>query len=325
MNSKGRVRAVLERKPVDRVPLDCWLHEQRFCDKLEQDYGPIDQFLDEYHIDLVSCFVPWPNQFGEKDERYFHQKFEVEELPGLGLESPRDSKWISNTEWHPIFRGVNVVDAVERYGKDKFVVAHCWGMVEGTSSFLGIENCWLSLMAEPEHMKVWLEKYAHWLGELCVHVLEQGVDMIRISDDWGSNDTELFAPETFEELIIPNLTIVIDRIKAAGGNVGLHSDGYIMGVLDPCQDSAGMDPEYVKENYGEKIVIHGGLDIMDAMIRLSDEELRDYVRKQFEIFKPGGGFIFSGSHLIQPDIDPKRLCMVYELANELAPYEEVTA
>lgn len=336
MNSKERVRAVLERRPADRVPLDCWLHEKRFCDKLEEDYGPVDRFVDEYNIDMVSSFVPWPNQFGEKDERHFHRKFEVSELPGLELESPRDPKWITNTDWHPIFRGVNVAEAVERYGKEKFVVAHTWGMVEGTSSFLGIEDCWLSLMAEPEHMAVWLEKYARWLGEMCVFVLEQGVDMVRISDDWGSNDVELFSPEVFEKLIIPNLTIVIDRIKEAGGNVGLHSDGYIMGVMDdvvqlgveslhPCQDSAGMDPEFVKQNYGDKMVIHGGLDVMNAMVRLTDDELRDYVHRQFEIFKPGGGFIFAGSHIIQPDVDPKRLCMVYELANELAPYDDVPA
>ena len=34
----------------------------------------------------------------------------------------------------------------------------------------------------PSNDHVPLERYAHWLGEMCVFVLEQGVDMVRISD-----------------------------------------------------------------------------------------------------------------------------------------------
>ncbi len=332
MNSKERVSAAIRREPVDRVPFDCWLNERRFCDRLEQEYGPIEKFMDEFNIDMTSGYVPWPNQFGERDSRYYFQKYEMEELPDLELEDPRDEKWLANTEWHPVFRGVNVREAVEQFGQDRFVVAHVWGMVEGTSSFLGIENCWMNLEAEPELMGRWLEKYSHWLADMCESVIDAGVDMIRISDDWGQNDTELFSPHTFEDLIIPHLKVVIDRIVSKGAFVGLHSDGYIMSVMDdvvklgvqvlhPCQDSAGMDPQYVKENYGDDLVIHGGLDVMDSLLNLEGEELAAYVRKQFEIYKPSGGFIFNGSHMIQPDVSPAKLCEVYALANTLASYE----
>ena len=81
-----------------------------------------------------------------------------------------------------------------------------------------------------------------------------------------------------------------------------------------------MDPQYVKDHYGDKLVIHGGLDVMDSLLNLEGAELANYVRKQFEIYKPAGGFIFNGSHMIQPDIAPAKLCEVYELANELAVY-----
>jgi len=331
VNSKERVSAAIRREPVDRVPLDCWLNERRFCDRLEQDYGPVDRFMDDFNIDMATGYVPWPNQFGEKDDRQYYQKFEIEELPDLELEDPRDPKWLTNTDWHPIFRGVNVREAVEQYGQDRFVVAHVWGMVEGTSSFLGIENCWMNLEAEPELMSRWLATYANWLADLCESCIDEGVDMIRISDDWGQNDVELFSPHTFRYLIMPNLRVVVERILQRGAFVGLHSDGYIMSVMDdvvnlgvevlhPCQDSAGMDPQYVKDNYGDKLVIHGGLDVMDSLLNLEGEGLAAYVRKQFEIFKPAGGFIFNGSHMIQPDIAPAKLCEVYALANSLASY-----
>ena len=47
MNSKERVHRAIARKPIDRVPLDCWLHEQRFCDPetriRSNDYEPPPQ------------------------------------------------------------------------------------------------------------------------------------------------------------------------------------------------------------------------------------------------------------------------------------------
>jgi len=331
VNSKERVSAAIRREPVDRVPLDCWLNEQRFGTRLVEEFGPIERFMDEFNIDMTTGFVPWPNQFASKDDRQYCQKFEVEELPELELEDPFDPKWLSHKEWHPIFRGVNVHEAVEQFGQDRFVVAHVWGMVEGTSSFLGIENCWMNLEAEPELMGVWLKKYASWLADMCESCIKAGVDMIRISDDWGQNDVELFSPHTFHDLIMPNLQVVVDRILQNNAFVGLHSDGYIMSVMDdvvdlgvqalhPCQDSAGMDPQFVKDNYGDNLVIHGGLDVMDSLLNLEGDDLAAYVREQFEIFKPKGGFIFNGSHMIQPDISPQKLCEVYTLANSLAKY-----
>lgn len=331
MNSKERVLKAIRREPIDRVPLDCWLHEQRFCDRLNEDYGSVDKFMDEFNIDIASSFAPFPNQFGEKDERYHHQQFEIEELADLMLEDPRDPKWQNNTDWHPVFRGVNVTEALERYGDERFVAVHLWGMVEGTSSFLGMQNCWLNLSAEPELMGAWFNKYAHWLADLAEACIESGVDMVRISDDWGQNGVELFSPDVIQELLMPNLKIVVERIRSCGAVAAVHSDGYIMNIMDdivglgvqvlhPCQESAGMDQALIKEKYGDDLIIHGGLDVMDMLLNLEGEALEEYVRKQFAICKPNGGFIYNGTHIIQPDVSPAKLCEVYRLANELAPY-----
>ena len=39
MNSKERVLATCRRAPVDRTPLDCWLYQRQFVEKLEAEYG----------------------------------------------------------------------------------------------------------------------------------------------------------------------------------------------------------------------------------------------------------------------------------------------
>jgi hypothetical protein len=49
-------------QPTDRTPIDCWLYQKQFVEKLEAEYGPREQFLDEFNIDIFLGFVPWPNQ-----------------------------------------------------------------------------------------------------------------------------------------------------------------------------------------------------------------------------------------------------------------------
>lgn len=60
MNSKERVLATMRHEPTDRTPIDCWLYQKQFVEKLEADFGPRDRFWDEFNIDINIGFVPWP-------------------------------------------------------------------------------------------------------------------------------------------------------------------------------------------------------------------------------------------------------------------------
>ena len=82
MNSKERVLNTIKRQPVDRTPLDCWLYQKQFVEKLEAEYGSRDKFLDELNIDLFVGFVPYPNQLG--------RQVDVKELANLDLGNARD-------------------------------------------------------------------------------------------------------------------------------------------------------------------------------------------------------------------------------------------
>ncbi len=321
MNSKERVLATIAHQPTDRTPIDCWLYQKQFVEKLEAEYGPREQFLDEFNIDIFLGFVPWPNQLG--------RKVDVTELAEVDLGDPHDPKWLNHTTWNYDFAGVNVQQALDQQGDKRAIIAHMWGMVEGTSSFLGIENCWMNLGAEPERMVAWFDRYADWLCGLVDSLLAAGVTMITLSDDWGSNQRMLFSPRMWRRMIGPYAKRVVQHARSRGLPVNLHSDGYIMDILDdlvevgytslhPLQESAGMDPRTIKDKYGDKIVIYGSLDVIDGLLAYDGEELDEYIAKRFEIYAPGGGFIFNGGHFIQPDIPPRRLVRAYTLVNKLA-------
>lgn len=321
MNGKERVMATLNRQPTDRTPIDCMLYQKQFVEKLAAEYGPREQFMDEFNTDLFIGFVPYPNQLG--------RKVAVTELADLPLSDPRAPKWLAHTDWNYDFAGVNVQEAVAQQGDKRAIIAHLWGIIEGTSTFLGIENCWLNLAAEPELMTAWFDRYADWLCGLAESCIEAGVDIITLSDDWGSNQNMLFSPRMWRRMIKPYAGRVVKHIRERGVPVNLHSDGYIMDIMDdlvelgysllhPLQESAGMDPQTVKAQYGDKFIIYGSLDVVDGLLAYQGEALAQYITERFRIYAPGGGFIFNTGHFVQPDIPPQRLIQAYTVVNDLA-------
>jgi uroporphyrinogen decarboxylase len=321
MNSRERVIATLERRPTDRTPIDCWLYQKQFVEMLQAAYGSRQQFLDEFNIDIFVGFVPYPNQFG--------RLFDVSELKDVDLGDPHDEKWLSHTDWNYDFAGVNVRQAVEQQGQQRAIMAHTWGIIEGTSRMIGIENCWMNLAGEPKKMAAWFDRYADWLCGLMESLKAAAVDIVTLSDDWGSNQTMLFSPRMWRKLIKPYAMRVVQHARSLGLYVNLHSDGYIMQILDdlveigyhswhPLQESSGMDPQTIKDNYGDKFVCYGSLDVIDGLLAYDGEALTEYITKRFAIYAPGGGFIFNTGHFVQPDIPPQRLIHAYTVVNELA-------
>ncbi|NBZ87077.1 uroporphyrinogen decarboxylase family protein [Stagnihabitans tardus] len=321
MNGRDRVLATLARKPVDRTPIDCWLYQKQFVERLAADYGPREKFIEEFGVDVFVGLMPYPNQYGKR--------FDISELASVPLEDPRDPKWLGFSDWNYDFGGVNIRTALADHHGKRAVLAHVWGMVEGTSSFLGIENCWMHLGGQPDKMAAHFDRYADWLCVQVEELVAAGVDMMTLSDDWGSNGTMLFNPKAWRKLIKPYAGRVVAHAKSLGLPVNLHSDGYILQIVDdviemgfsswhPVQESAGIDPAEVKAKWGDKITIYGSLDVVDGLLKYDGDELDEYITQRFHIYAPGGGFIFNGGHFIQPDIPPMRLVRAYRLVNELA-------
>jgi uroporphyrinogen decarboxylase len=187
----------------------------------------------------------------------------------------------------------------------------------------------MNLAGEPKKMAAWFDRYADWLCGLMDSLKTADVDIVTLSDDWGSNNTMLFSPRMWRKLIKPYAKRVVHYARSIGLYVNLHSDGYIMQILDdlveigyhswhPLQESSGMDPQTIKDNYGDKFVCYGSLDVIDGLLAYDGEALTDYITKRFAIYAPGGGFIFNTGHFVQPDIPPQRLIHAYTVVNELA-------
>ena len=89
-----------------------------------------------------------------------------------------------------------------------------------------------------------------------------------------------------------------------GAFVFLHSHGNINPILkyivkagfdaiNPLDTSEGIDLKDVKEKYGEEITLVSQPSSV-ILERLERSEIYSYVKNQFDICAPGGGFIYFG-------------------------------
>ena len=96
------------------------------------------------------------------------------------------------------------------------------------------------------------------------------------------------------------------------GDVGNLGAGY--DVINPVQtNSAEMDPETLKQEFGKDICFWGGgADTRAVLNNAAPEEVRKHVRERLEIFSPGGGFVFNPVHNIMPDVPPENIVAMFD-------------
>jgi uroporphyrinogen decarboxylase len=93
-------------------------------------------------------------------------------------------------------------------------------------------------------------------------------------------------------------------------------------ILNPIQPLAkGMDSFELKENYGDIISFHGGVDLQHAMSSLGTiDELRIEIVTRLKALAPNGGYILAPAHNIQPDSSPEKIIEMYDYAEKQGKY-----
>jgi len=156
------------------------------------------------------------------------------------------------------------------------------------------------------------------------------VDVINIGDDYGENKGLIFSPRLFRKYIKPRLEVVCEYIKKHSNmKIFLHSCGSLVPIipdlievgieiLNPVQISArGMDPKFLKENFGDELTFWGGgADTRNVLPFKSPQEVKKHVKELLEIFAPGGGYVWNTVHNILPDVPPQNIVAMFEAIEE---------
>jgi len=316
MTSKERVLATIHHQEPDRVPLDVWMYREDVQKKVIEKWGSLDEFYEALNTDMFLAYTPSANSFSRKFGS-------IDEILDLKFRNPDEERLYTGVNQGLLECGVK--EAVKKYGNEKAIFGEVIGVLENAQSFLGIENLLMEMALHKKKVKELFQRLSAWSAKVAENVIDLGVDVLQISDDWGENKKLLFSPKDWWELIYLNIKKIADVGKKKGLPISLHSDGCIWEVMDgiikmginvihPVQASAGMDHAKFKEKYGNKLCLYGGLDITHTLPYGTEEEIINEVKREMEILKPGGGFIFCSAHAIQPDTDLSKVQTAYKSA-----------
>ncbi len=157
------------------------------------------------------------------------------------------------------------------------------------------------------------------------------VDVIYVcGTDFGTQHSTFCSPETFRELYMPYYKKINNWIHAnTSWKTFKHSCGAILPLMDllieagfdiinPVQCSAaGMEPEILKERFGDKVTFWGGgVDTQRVLPFGTPGEVREQVLRRCEIFSGNGGYVFNAIHNVQANTPVENIVAMIDAIHE---------
>jgi len=104
----------------------------------------------------------------------------------------------------------------------------------------GFENCLMDMIDEEPLLDKLIEKIDEHNLNIVEHYCKAGVDIMEIPEDLGGEKSMIISKDLFRKYIKPSYKKMIEPCKKNGVLVGIHSDGYILDIIDDLID-VGMD------------------------------------------------------------------------------------
>jgi uroporphyrinogen-III decarboxylase len=166
--------------------------------------------------------------------------------------------------------------------------------------FCDYQEFMMALILDQELVEQLMLRLGDWNLRAARMLCESGVDCIVLSDDLGSEGSLLFDPRLYDRFFFPWHRALCDLAHGCGVHVHLHSHGNILPLMDrlvetgidmlnPLDQTEGMDLALLKERYGKRLTLLGGLDrfVYDREL----PEIERQIRRAIEIGSPGGRFV----------------------------------
>lgn len=208
---------------------------------------------------------------------------------------------------------------------------------ERAHAMQGMDVFMLNLGMNPDFAKALLTKITEVCKELMGPFLAElgdNVDIIKIGDDLGTQESLLISPKMYREILKPLhadfIRFIKERTKA---KVFFHTDGDVVPLIDdfieigvdilnPIQTSAGKmaDLPMLKKRFGKNIVFCGAIDTHEVLPHGSPEQVRQEVKRVMEILGPGGGYMVASVHTIMTDVPPENVLAMVDAVEEFGKY-----
>lgn len=206
----------------------------------------------------------------------------------------------------------------------------CWVCLRGPEKFF------IDMALDKPFVKALFEKVIDIQLRIMKHYLEAVgdlIDVMVVGDDLGGENGPLISPASYREMVKPYHKKLWSFVKKnTNAYLFLHSCGSItrfipdlielgIDIINPVQVAAkDMDSKMLKKNFGDKMTFWGGIDTQKVMPYGTPEDVEGEVKKRIADLAPGGGFVLTAVHNIQPGVPPENILRMYEAALKYGRY-----
>jgi hypothetical protein len=355
MDSTERILAAISFKPTDRVPLWDTYHFPEFTDNwrkylnLSSDIQPSSY----YGYDISICignesFFPsqikvisvsndyvisndgWGRHVRTGKKAYFSETIDSLLKDGADPEELEFEPVKSEIRWQGFGEYV-----IRQRIFGKCVFAKIGGLYVRSHTLRREEDLLADMMLDEGFCNALFDKVAEHLTAMALETLHRADAWetgLFVYDDMASTYNTLFSPILFEKYSLPRYKKMINTCRKAGcKHFFLHSDGNIMPVIDrlleagfegfhPLEPRSGLGLVKLREKYGKKLVLFGGVCNTEVLPRGDKREIERHVLPLVELAGDGG--IILGMASITGDVSPEAydyyMSLVKAWRNELS-------
>ncbi len=352
MTCKERVLTALNHEEPDRVPIDLWFTSE-VEDKLSVEHSGLRgaELRVALGHDLVMTSSPnigasyevpgTPEEYvcewgvrwrwitnaagGRYTEAIGHPLADPQSLTSYHMPDPL------GFSMQPIYQETQEI--VERYGQTHAVFGSLYQTIfEAAWLLRGLEALLMDMVVGKDLAHELFERLTEYSLIAGREMIAQGVDVLWLGDDFGTQRTMLISPQMWREFFKPRYARLIAAFKAQNPalKIAYHCDGYFepiipelieigLDVLNPVQPLS-MNPAEIKQKFGDELSFWGTVDTQHTFPFGSPQDLEREIRERLRTVAPGGGLILCSSHRVQPDAPIENIRTFYRAASEYGSY-----
>lgn len=344
MNSLERFYATVNREPVDRPAAWLGMPDIFAQPALFKHYG-VENFHelklavgDDFYAVEVPYESPNASAIYAAFDWYMDGNVDAEErtltTPGCFAEA-EELEDLEFFQWPDPAKYIDVEECKRRVAlapDDKVCLGMMWSAhFQDTCAAFGMENALMNMIANPEIYEAVDEKIMEFYlkaNEIFYEATKGRLNAVLIGNDMGSQRGLMLSPDMVRRFIIPGCKKLVEQAHSYGLKVIYHSCGSIVDIIPdlieagvdiihPIQAlAAGMEPQGLKEKFGDKVSFCGGVDTQDLLVNGTPEDVQKKVKELRTIFPTG--LIISPSHeAILPDIPPANIQALFDEAQKV--------
>ena len=201
---------------------------------------------------------------------------------------------------------------------------------EGAWTLRSFRRFSMDLINNPRFVHKLLDKLLKVRTEAGKRYVELGADIVQLGDDVGHQMGMMISPAVWREYFKPRMKLLIQDLRKHSRNgihIYYHCDGNIkpiipelmeigVDILNPVQPEA-MNPDEVKTEFGDRLVLHGTISVQETIAHGSVEDVKTEVADRIRRCGKNGGLIIAPAHAPQPSDPMQNIIALYETARSI--------